>query len=92
MSNNIFVRTGLLSDASTCYDRAIQSDPSNAVLKKGLLKIRLAHGELNSVLNLANGMINNELSHFNDLKSKNISLKTLFLQFFLEPDAQQVPC
>ncbi|KAI0215805.1 Serine/threonine-protein kinase ATR [Lamellibrachia satsuma] len=52
-----FESIGQLSDASVCYDHAIRSQPSELSLRHGLLRCRLALGELNSVMELTNGMI-----------------------------------
>ena len=49
--------TGHLSDASVCYDRIIQADPANVSYRSGLLRCRLALGELVSAMDLANSMI-----------------------------------
>lgn len=48
---------GQLSDALVCYDRAVKLDPDNIGLRQGLLKCRLALGELNSAMEQANGII-----------------------------------
>lgn len=48
---------GQLSDASMCYDQAIQLRPDDLNLRQGLLKCRLALGELQSAMDLCNGMI-----------------------------------
>ena len=49
--------SGQLSDASVCYDHAIRSQPNDVSLRHGILRCRLALGELNSVMELTNGMI-----------------------------------
>ena len=48
---------GSLSDASVCYDLAIQSNPNDLDLYKGLLKCRLALGETSSALEQVDGLI-----------------------------------
>ena len=49
--------SGQLSDASVCYDQAIQQHPGDVVLRQGLLRCRLALGELHSALDLCNGVM-----------------------------------
>lgn len=52
-----FESLGQLSDASVCYDSAIQQNPDDLSLRKGLLRCRLALGELNSAREQANGLL-----------------------------------
>lgn len=57
MASWYFLWTGRLSDASVCYEHAIQSQPEELAFRHGVLRNQLALGELNSALSLANGMI-----------------------------------
>ena len=49
--------TGQLSDSSVCYDQIIQQEPGELTYRQGLLQCRLELGELQSAMDLANGMI-----------------------------------
>ena len=49
--------TGQLCDASVCYDSAIRRRGDDLELRKGLLRCRLALGELNSALEQADGLL-----------------------------------
>ena len=54
---------GSLSDASVCYDLALQSSP-DLDLYKGLLKCRLALGETRSALEQVDGLISERCRYF----------------------------
>lgn len=57
-----FESVGQLSDASVCYDLAIRLDPTDVTYRQGLLKNKLAVGEISSALDLANGMVTENAS------------------------------
>ena len=48
---------GQLSDASVCYDKIMIQEPDEVVHRQGLLALRLSLGELNSAMDLCNGII-----------------------------------
>ena len=48
---------GQMADASVCYDTAIQREPDKLQHRQGLLRCRLALGELSSTMHLANSML-----------------------------------
>ncbi|KAK2190032.1 hypothetical protein NP493_91g01005 [Ridgeia piscesae] len=64
-----FESIGQLSDASVCYDHAIRSQPDDLSLRHGLLRCRLALGELNSVMELTNGIISQNPSSCRQLNT-----------------------
>ncbi|ELT94946.1 hypothetical protein CAPTEDRAFT_164972 [Capitella teleta] len=61
--------SGQLTDASMCYDQAIQLRPLDLSLRQGLLKCRLALGELQSALDLCNGVLAGQSSWSNCLNA-----------------------
>ena len=52
-----FKFAGQLSDASVCYDKIIIQEPDEVIHRQGLLALRLSLGELNSAMDLCNGII-----------------------------------
>lgn len=52
-----FVWPGKLGEAQACYEQAIQLEPNHLGNHQGLLKSLMDLGQLNTALNLVNGVL-----------------------------------
>ena len=73
---------GNLSEATLCYDRAIQLTPNDLSHRHGLLRCYLSLGEFNSVLDLVNGTVHEKLDRYQNTMINLFRINTIILIVF----------